>query len=253
MQLIGNPHRRGFTLIELLVVIAIIAILASMLLPAIAKAKVKGQGIKCMSNTKQITLAWLIYAEDADQRVLNSREWMGGDVAGGADMTNILHLRASKLNHYLGGNTEVYKCPGDPRKFNNKFPVVRSVSMNCYQGVGWSGGFYVFEKLTDMNRPGPSKTFVLLDESKNTINDGFFAVPMETYDLRQPGGAAWVDIPGTFHNRAGSLSFADGHSEIKSWKDSRTMTAGLFASSPNNLDLEWIQDHSTRKIFRPTR
>lgn len=97
-------------------------------------------------------------------------------------------------------------------------------------------------------------TFVILDESKNSINDGYFLTLMDSYDPHSPASAAWSDVPATYHNRAGSLSFADGHSEIKSWKDPRTITAKApMLSSPNNKDLEWVQDHSTRKIAKPTR
>jgi prepilin-type processing-associated H-X9-DG protein len=94
---------------------------------------------------------------------------------------------------------------------------------------------------------------VLLDESKNTINDDFYAVDMAGFDPYQPSALAFVDVPATYHNKAGSLSFADGHSEIHRWRDPRTMTCTLFQSSANNMDIAWFQERSTRKKTNATR
>ena len=267
-------------MIELLVVIAIIAILAAMLLPALAKAKCKANAITCMNNTKQLTLAWVMYSGDYNEVMSGSRSWVGGrvDLSGNGssgvavnadEFTGISKdLEASPLYPYLGKNVKVFKCPGDMRTTiyprQGAMPVCRSLSMNSYIGVNenpadpnfgkslWDIPYFGYRKTTDLVRPGPVNTFVFLDEGPS-INDGFFATNMDTYDPNDMPGKRWTDVPATYHCGSGSFSFADGHSEVHKWKDSRTSTAQIGATCPNNVDLDWVQSKASAKINGATR
>jgi prepilin-type N-terminal cleavage/methylation domain-containing protein/prepilin-type processing-associated H-X9-DG protein len=273
---IPSPARGGgFTLIELLVVIAIIAILAAMLLPALSKAKQKAHAIQCMSNGKQLSLAWRMYAEDNNDRIPfayapdppdpNARyAWVTGilDFNGGNkanwEITN--NLTMSPLWTYCGKQPGIWKCPADQATVTvggRSTPRIRSMSMNIWVGGnqgtdgGWGPLWRVYRKIGDMLRPGPSDTFVLLEEREDSINDGFFIVLMDNYP--NAASTVMVDYPAGYHGRAAGFSFADGHSEIHKWRDPRTVPVlkkgvllPLNQPSPNNPDVVWMQDHSTR-------
>ncbi|HZM04915.1 MAG TPA: prepilin-type N-terminal cleavage/methylation domain-containing protein [Candidatus Saccharimonadales bacterium] len=258
---------QGFTLIELLVVIAIIAILAAMLLPALAKAKVQAQGTYCLNNEKQLTLAWTMYADDYKQILVpnvgdgqgvvyysETNDWVYGDV--GAingqpilpDQTNILYLTSALLGMYVK-SPGIYKCPGDPGNPVGK-PRVRSVSMNDYmdgKGSGTAAGYENFQKTSDISHA--SQYFVFLDEKPASINDGYFEVIMS------PASATSVSVddnPSQVHNDACGFGFADGHAEIHQWKGQNFRSPLLNAfgttfSSPTAdfNDVKWLILHTT--------
>jgi len=254
-----QPHGlQAFSLVELLVVIATIAILASLLMPAMATTKSKVQGTSCINNFKQLQIAWQLYTLDYHDS-LPANQWMSVDwedgcptgtqttsdswVLGNATTDrDTWNIQNGSLFAYTK-STPSYHCPADRSTVYYRPDILRkrSYSMSYYMNGSPRKPQRKTKLVQIKNTAG---TFVFIDEQENSISDGVFFLHVPGDDGEQAeaknnatfGGAHWMNLPADRHGQACNLSFADGHAEHWKWKWPKN--SGMDVDVANQSDYE---------------
>jgi len=270
--------KNGFTLIELLVVIAIIALLMGILMPALQRVRKMARGIACTSNLRSLMIAWRLYADSNDDKLVGCQDgmpgrpnWISGTLTFTSDPGNWdigTYLVGSPLWTYAGKNPKIFKCPADMAKVTNskgqRVPRIRSNSMSQVFGYGeWLNSspsnrqqnvWRTYSKLSGI--VSPARTWVFVDEHPDSINDAAFANACT--DASNPTAARIIDYPASYHGGACGFSFADGHSVIHKWEGTKIKEAPLYygtstlqlnvVAEDSWVDVQWMAENTTVKV-----
>lgn len=269
----AHPDEAAFALRDLLTLLAVLVLVTGLTAFSNGFSRAKGQTAVCLNNLRQLTGAWQEFAED-NQGTLpgnldggsnwnrTNETWCAGWLVNNSstpDNTNWIGMMNSQLGRYTRTPT-IYRCPADTSLSQGRrgLPRVRSVSMNSYLGkrsYPYTSGYRQFTLMSEIVDPRPSQTFVFIDEREDSLNDGWFAVNMDGWNPADASAYVMVNYPADWHNRAGNLSFADGHVETWRWQDRRTMPQHAFGqamllnvSSPGNPDVARLQAATSRPV-----
>ena len=259
----GPPARAGFSLIELLVVIAIIAILAALLLPSLSRSKEQALRVSCLNNLKQLSLAWIMYADDHDgvlppnnfvwnvdtgQPILEEESWCPNNTRWDADTRNV---ERGVIFPYVR-NAALYRCPADKSTIEdaagNPLPQLRTRSYNMSLDIN-NRVTRSFKRYSEIREPPPAQFLVFMEVHEDGIVDSLFGVPKigGFYD------GNWFDVPANRHGDGAVLAFADGHAERWQWRWPKTFSKLLqpVANEADKLDLRRVQSVTYQPLAKP--
>ena len=278
---LAAEQRSAFTIVELVVLVALGLFLSLLLFPALARTKPNSTAAQCLNNLRQFTTAWIMYSSDSQDRVPNNfgvndtfvemqrgtlgnwannvMTWSAGTSVSDRSNTNVHWVANGVLGKYLADPVRVYRCPADTFLSSPQIAVgyqarLRSISMNSVFGRYSPGNDSTAQGLNEFfpqylqylkqtTVPKPAKTWLVLDEHPDSINDGYF--------LNNTSATSWGDIPASYHNGACGFAFTDGHSELKRWQSRTAIYPVRFTYGPvasfdalGRLDFAWYLEHT---------